>query len=81
MADDLHITRAFNLLQEATVLLSGGIDPSSRDSTNINESTVSSTITSNGAVCTNLINTPTLNVSATSGPTPSCSNEFPPNIT
>ena len=37
MADDFHITRAFNLLQEATVLLSGGIESSSRDSININE--------------------------------------------
>ena len=37
MADDFHITRAFNLLQEATVLLSGGIESSSRDGMNINE--------------------------------------------
>ena len=29
MADDLHISRAFRLLQEATVLLSGGIESSS----------------------------------------------------
>ena len=67
MADDLHITRAFNLLQEATVLLS-----SSRNiNENANESILSSTegTTSSAAVGrnSNSIDTPTSsNVSSTS---------------
>ena len=67
MADDLHISRAFRLLQEATVLLSGGIELSSGNiNENANEGIVTSTATSNVAVGRNSIGTPTsLNVSAT----------------
>ena len=67
MADDLHISRAFRLLQEATVLLSGGIESSSGNiNENVNEGIVTSTATSNAAVGRNSIVTPTSsNVSAT----------------
>ena len=67
MADDLHISRAFRLLQEATVLLSSGIESSSGNiNENVNEGIVTSTATSNAAVGRNSIVTPTSsNVSAT----------------
>ena len=72
MADDLHITRAFNLLQEATVLLSSNIESSSGDS-------MTSTVTSNAVAERNSINTPTssnVSVLSTNSNTPSSSNEF-----